>query len=186
MSEDRTPGAVDEDSTPSDVGKDKIPGDPNGVKSPSWGQQIAAVFAALTATAAAVTPIIALINGNRVTFNTGLCLVIAAGAIGAGIAVLTVQRSSWYRKWWRRLKPVSALVALVAMLGAGISLILVSPKTASAKPPCQQAAGELGRGNLSASFYGDGKRTLRRTDQQPALPCCAAFGRGEKRYGQAQ
>lgn len=152
MSEDRTPGAVDEDSTPSDVGKDKIPGDPNGVKSPSWGQQIAAVFAALTATAAAVTPIIALINGNRVTFNTGLCLVIAAGAIGAGIAVLTVQRSSWYRKWWRRLKPVSALVALVAMLGAGISLILVSPKTASAKPPCQQAAGVSGAATSAPAF----------------------------------
>jgi hypothetical protein len=152
VNENRTPGAVGQDSTSNAVGKDKVPGGPNDVKSPSGGQQVAAVLAALAATAAAVTPVISLIDGTRVTFNTGLCLVIAAAAIGAGIAVLTVQRSSWYRKWWRRLKPVSALVALVAMLGVGISLILASPKSASTPPSCRPAAGVSGAATSAPAF----------------------------------
>ena len=134
------------------MGEDRIPGRPDDTKPPSGSQQIAAVFAALAAVAAAVDPLISLINGNRVAFNTGVCLVITAGAVGAGITILAVQRSSRYRKWWRRAKPTSAVGALVAMLGAGIPLILVSPGPAPVKPPCPPTAEVSGAATSAPAF----------------------------------
>lgn len=135
------------------MGEDKTPGRPDDDgKAPSGSQQIAAVFAAVAAIAAAIDPLISLIDGDRVAFNTGMCLVIAAGGVGAGIVILTVRKSSRYRKWWSRAKSASTVGALVAMLGAGISLILVAPGSAPVKASCQPSAEVSGAATSAPTF----------------------------------
>jgi hypothetical protein len=54
------------------VGEDKTSGRPDGGKSPSGSQQIAAVFAALAAIAAAIDPLISLIDGDG-SFSIPAC-----------------------------------------------------------------------------------------------------------------
>jgi hypothetical protein len=134
------------------VDDDRKPDGPDKVQPPSVLQQIATVFAALAAMAAAVGPVISLINGNRIAFNTGLCLVIVATAISAGIAIIAIRRNGKYWKWWRHARPASTAATVVVMLSAGVPLILLSPKSSISLKACQQAAGISGAVTSASTF----------------------------------
>ena len=124
------------------------------------------MFAALAAIGAAVGPVVSLINGNRVAFNAGLCLVIIAAAISAGVAIIAVRRNGKYRKWWRRARPASTAATVVVMLSAGVPLILLSSRSTVLLKACQQAAGISGAATSASTFT-----------VQADLRCAAPSGR---------
>lgn len=128
------------------------PGGPDKMQPPSILQQIATIFAGLAAIGAGAGPLISLINGNRVAFNAGLCLVIIATAISAGIAIVTIRRNGKQWKWWRRAKPASTAAGVVVMLSAGVLLTLLSPKSSASPKACQQAAGISGAATSASTF----------------------------------
>ena len=128
------------------------PGAPDKVQPPNVPQQIATILAALAAMAAAVGPVISLINGNRIAFNAGLCLVIIATAVSVGIAIVTIRRNGKYPKWWRRARAASTAAGVVVMLSAGVSLILLSPRFSALPNACQQAAGVSGAATSASTF----------------------------------
>jgi len=87
-------------------------------------QPIIVVFTALAAVAAVAGPVISVIEGGRIAFHVGICLIIAGGAVLVAVVAHLISRSGRVRRvpprWWQ------AMTAGVSIILVVVGVILVA------------------------------------------------------------